>query len=488
MAVLRVLAAHRPPLCFIEGGENGSTPIFSGYLIELLPTLLNQANLQIVYELTAFAGSGGGMQANGSWTGVMGELVAGRTDLALFPLTLTSQRAQYIQATPPFMDDGYGILVKTRRLDSGYSFLLPFTGFTWAMLMVALVSIMLLLTLLDAVTRNARLRAFERLHGTQKLTRKRRDAKVVNHAIESIMMAVGNGAAPTSRSWAVKIVYIAWAVFCVIMLAAYTANLTANMTVSQLGVSFKTLQDLAQSRLPFGVPADSSIAAYFSSSADQAARLLQLKMREFKSTADGAEAVREEKISAFINDYATVQYFTQEPPCDLALSPETIGSGQLVLGLPRNSTLLPKLSAALLQLSEAGYMAELRRKWFVDSSRCSSDTSASSGSGQLHLNQAWSVFMIVAGGAAVGLLAAAGEMLYYRRLYTRMFALRQDVSVMGVRAAVKKRVTSGRHIMPNVSMHSDRSGVSNVTGPTSFKSVRFSDSLESLRILTPTLQ
>jgi hypothetical protein len=46
----------------------------------------------------------------------------------------------------------------------------------------------------------------------------------MNHAIESIMMAVGNGAAPTSRSWAVKIVYIAWAVFCVIMLAAYTVS------------------------------------------------------------------------------------------------------------------------------------------------------------------------------------------------------------------------------------------------------------------------
>jgi hypothetical protein len=50
------------------------------------------------------------------------------------------------------------------------------------------------------------------------------DTKIMNHAIESIMMAVGNGAAPTSRSWAVKIVYIAWAVFCVIMLAAYTVS------------------------------------------------------------------------------------------------------------------------------------------------------------------------------------------------------------------------------------------------------------------------
>jgi hypothetical protein len=52
-----------------------------------------------------------------------------------------------------------------------------------------------------------------------------------------------------------------------------------------------------------------------------------------------------------------VLLWLQEPPCDLALSPQTIGSGQLVLGLPKDSTLLQPLSAALLQLSEAGYMA-----------------------------------------------------------------------------------------------------------------------------------
>lgn len=47
----------------------------------------------------------------------------------------------------------------------------------------------------------------------------------------------------------------------------------------------------------------------------------------------------------------------QEPPCDLALGTETIGSGALVLGLAPNSTLKDKLDAALLQLSEAGYLA-----------------------------------------------------------------------------------------------------------------------------------
>lgn len=69
MAVLRVLAAHRPPLCFIDAGENGSQPIFSGYLVDLLPTLLNQAGLQLAYQLNAFSGSGGTLLPNGTWTG-----------------------------------------------------------------------------------------------------------------------------------------------------------------------------------------------------------------------------------------------------------------------------------------------------------------------------------------------------------------------------------------------------------------------------------
>jgi hypothetical protein len=76
-------------------------------------------------------------------------------------------------------------------------------------------------------------------------------------------------------------------------------------------------------------------------------------------------------------------------------------------------------AVAVAAAADGGGAAELRRKWFVDNSRCASEDMGTSGSGQLHLTQACSVFMIVAGGAAVGLLAAAGEMLYYRGLYTR---------------------------------------------------------------------
>lgn len=311
----------------------------------------------------------------------MGELTSGRADIALFPLTLTTQRAQYIQHTQPYMDEGYGLLVRTATVDPGYSFLLPFETFTWLMIALALLVVILLVFVLDSITRSARLKAIERTHGLVKVQRVRKrgkrvqvlastiDAsvpcctgcstktscawsspnathssklgsgaytydvgathvavhlliaddtdvlccadKLMGHAIETVMMAVGSGAAPTTRSCSVKVMFVSWAIFCVIMLSAYTANLTANLTVNQMATSIKTLADLRASSLPFGVPAQSSISGYFSNSSDQGARSLHSQMLEYKVPADAVEAVRQGKIAAYISDYPTVQYFTQ---------------------------------------------------------------------------------------------------------------------------------------------------------------------------------
>ncbi|KAF8062078.1 Glutamate receptor [Scenedesmus sp. PABB004] len=441
---LRVLAADRPPLVFIDDTAGGA-PIFRGYLVDLLPTLLQHAGLQLAYDVTAFTGSGGTLGANGTWSGVMGQLTSGRADLALFPLTLTSQRATAIAHTEPFMDDGYGILVRTKQVDPGYSFLLPFQPLTWLCFLMAMLGIMLLVSAIDAVTRRARLRAFARLHGEGFVAKRRRRDKLMSHAIETVMMAVGSGSAPTSRSAAVKLLFVAWAVFSIIMLSAYTANLTANMTVNQMGLAVSSLRDLAAAPAPFGVPAQSSVSAYFANSSDAGARALRHKMLEYPSTPDGVQAVRDGKIAAFINDYATLQYNTQVPPCDLALGAETIGSGQLVLGLaPNASRLADRLNAAMLQLNEAGYMAELRRKWFTESSSCLQEDSKAGGDGRLSMAQAWSVFLILAAGAGAALLVAGLELLYWKRGFKGVHELKRDVSALGIRPALRKRLSRGK--------------------------------------------
>jgi hypothetical protein len=98
---------------------------------------------------------------------------------------------------------------------------------------------------------------------------------------------------------------------CCLCRVLFAANLTANLTVNQLAVQVSTLADLAQSSAYFGVPADSSIAVYFTSSMDKSALLLRPRMVEYKRTEDGVEDVRRGKIAAFVSDHVNALHFTQ---------------------------------------------------------------------------------------------------------------------------------------------------------------------------------
>jgi ABC-type amino acid transport substrate-binding protein len=89
------------------------------------------------------------------------------------------------------------------------------------------------------------------------------------------------------------------------------ANLTANLTVNQLAVQISSLADLAQTASYFGVPADSSISVYFTSSMDKSALLLRPRMVEYKNTDDAVADVRQGKIAAFVTDHINALYFTQ---------------------------------------------------------------------------------------------------------------------------------------------------------------------------------
>ena len=137
---LRVVVAHRPPFVFVTnspGSSSGNTPFISGMLIELLNRILSTIETPLKYDLyVSPSNAGGTLQASGNWSGalgtgsaapllprllpslqhsacvqhascqamrlqepsevldspcsaagVVGELVSGRADVALFPLT-----------------------------------------------------------------------------------------------------------------------------------------------------------------------------------------------------------------------------------------------------------------------------------------------------------------------------------------------------------------------------------------------------------------
>ncbi|KAI8472309.1 MAG: hypothetical protein J3K34DRAFT_519790 [Monoraphidium minutum] len=436
-APLRVVVAHRPPLVFVKDGPNGTT--YTGMLIELLPRLLEQADIRRDYSIyTLPSGGGGTLLANGSWTGVMGELTRRRADLALFPLTLTRARNQYISATVAFMDTGFALLVRIVKLSRSYSFLLPFEArclrTTWLLVFAALAAVILVASLLQSWTRRARYRALERRYGLEQTNVGGRRERVMQHGIQSIFTLIGQGSAPKAHSWGVKLLYLAWALFSVtmlfalfsvIMLSAYTANLTANLTVSRMGSTIQSLLDLKRSGQMFGVPFDSSVSRYFRDSNDGLATSLEVAMVEYKDSATAVSDLRRGGIGAYITDYPVVKGLAAEPPCELSVSAATFGPGQLVIGLQPNSSLHWALDAALLEMFETGTMSELHRTWFVEMSSCTGAEAASEGGADgLSVDNVSSVFVMLAAGFGVALLWAAAEVAYYRFVYHKVHTIK----------------------------------------------------------------
>ncbi|RWS07676.1 uncharacterized protein B4U79_10390 [Dinothrombium tinctorium] len=83
----------------------------SGFLVAMLDAMKQYSNFE--YELNlAKDGRYGAPDANGTYDGMIGELMRGEADLAVADLTLTEMRSKVIDFSIPFISTGIGLIVK----------------------------------------------------------------------------------------------------------------------------------------------------------------------------------------------------------------------------------------------------------------------------------------------------------------------------------------------------------------------------------------
>ncbi|VDQ03462.1 unnamed protein product [Trichobilharzia regenti] len=91
-----------------------------GYCIDLLRLLANRTGLELTptpftYDLH-LVGDGqigdAGENETHKWTGIIGEILSGKADLAVAPVSITPERAARVEFTKPFKYLGITILVK----------------------------------------------------------------------------------------------------------------------------------------------------------------------------------------------------------------------------------------------------------------------------------------------------------------------------------------------------------------------------------------
>jgi glutamate receptor, ionotropic, invertebrate len=154
--------AEQPYVFYREKDRDGNilngNERFSGYAIDLIAKLqVNSTQFKYTFFKVGDNKVGVFDKDKGTWNGLIGEILAGRADLAIADLTITYDRKKVVDFTNPFMNLGIGILYTAKpdkKTKSIFSFLDPFVPHVWYYTGLAYLLISVLVFILSRINKD----------------------------------------------------------------------------------------------------------------------------------------------------------------------------------------------------------------------------------------------------------------------------------------------------------------------------------------------
>ncbi|CAH2062148.1 unnamed protein product, partial [Iphiclides podalirius] len=344
--------------------EDGQ-PLFHGYCIDLIEKLSQTMGFD--YEIVSPRSGGFGHRLpNGSWNGVVGDLMRGETDIAVAALTMTAEREEVIDFVAPYFEQT-GILIAIRkpiRKTSLFKFMTVLRTEVWLSIVAALLLTGVMIWLLEKYSPySARNNPDAYPYPCREFTLK-----------ESFWFALtsftpqGGGEAPKALSG--RTLVAAYWLFVVLMLATFTANLAAFLTVERMQlhssrvwkeITLNATSDQAQYRV-WDYPIR-----------EQYGHIL-LAINASGPVADAESGFREvnehtEADFAFIHDSAEIKYEVTRN-CNLTEVGEVFAEQPYAIAVQQGSRLQESLSRALLELQKERFLEQLSAKWALTFRYC----------------------------------------------------------------------------------------------------------------------
>ncbi|XP_051493024.1 probable glutamate receptor isoform X1 [Apus apus] len=397
LPTLTVTTIPEDPYVMVRNAE------LEGYCIDLLKALSGM--LHFSYRVKVVGdGKYGAVSASGNWTGMIGEILRKEADIAVAPLTVTSEREEVVSFTTPFLQTGIGILLRKDTISqelSFFHFLAPFSKEIWTGLLFAYVLTCFCLFLV------ARLSPCEWNEPKNE----------ENHFtfLNSLWFGAGalalQGVTPQPKALSVRVIAAIWWLFTIALLAAYIANFTALLSSGTEQLPIQTFEDLVKQRkIEFGTLEGSSTFYYFKNSKNPIHQMIYEymdKRRDHVLVKTYQEAVQRvmESDYAFIGESIS-QDLAAARHCNLIRAPEVIGARGFGIAATQASPWIKQLSVAILKLRESGDLDYLRNKWWESSCLHRSRDRWS----PLQPQALGGLFLTLAIGLALGVIAALVEL------------------------------------------------------------------------------
>ncbi|XP_038055631.1 glutamate receptor 4-like [Patiria miniata] len=426
---------------------------FQGYAIDLLEEIVQKFPFK--YKIQLVRDNTYGIPVNGTWNGMVGELVRGEADIAVAPLTIISDRERVIDFTKPFMSLGISIMIKkpqTTKPDV-FSFMHPLSYEIWMCIVLAYAGVSVVLFLVSRFSPKewypveyTRVPTDEPNGAIPPKEQTTNDFGITNSLWFSFGALMQQGCDISPRSLSGRIVGGVWWFFTLIIISSYTANLAAFLTVERMVTDIQSAEDLVASKdVSYGMVAAGSTEEFFRQSKiplymDMWNYMNSTERAVLMTTNDqGLERLRHMNGKfAFLMESTMNEYFSQQKPCDTLKVGQNLDSKSYGIGVSRNLTRFSdELTLAILQLREEGVLDALKKRWWFDKGQCH-EADADSGSNALSLSNVAGVFYILVGGLALALMSAIMEFYWKSRSQSR----KQKTSLAAaMRAKVRLSVT-----------------------------------------------
>ncbi|XP_033880587.1 glutamate receptor ionotropic, delta-1-like isoform X1 [Acipenser ruthenus] len=420
---LKVVTVLEEPFVMVAENILGQPKRYKGFSMDVLDALAK--NLGFKYEIYQVLDSKYGQKLhNGSWNGMIGELINKHADLAISAITITPERESVVDFSKRYMDYSVGILIrKPEEKINIFSLFAPFDLAVWACIAAAIPVVGVLIFVLNHMQS-----VQAQTPPTHQQQPPAPSAFTSLHSAIWIVYGafVQQGGESTVSSVALRIVMGSWWLFTLIVCSSYTANLAAYLTVSRMDNTIRSFQDLArQADLSYGTVRDSAVYDYFrakgTNSLEQDSTFSELWRTISKnngadnSVSGPSEGIRKAKKSsyAFLWDMAVVEYAAlTDDDCSLTVLRNSISSKGYGIALQHGSPYRDLFSQRILELQDNGDLDIFKQKWWPRMGRCDLD---SHGNPQpdgraLKLHSFAGVFCILAAGLLLACLVAGLEM------------------------------------------------------------------------------
>lgn len=388
---LQIVTLINAPYMMLKSEINGSilqgNDRFEGFCKDMLDLLAKQMDFE--YDLHVVADGTYGIydKSQGQWTGIVGELIQGKADLAVADLIITGKRQRVIEFTDPYEMVGFSLLMKNPlTVTNGSNILFFLSAFTTDVWICILFAVILFCVLFHFITRFTG--APDSIESASGIWGRKHTAVVNVWFTVGSSLLQGTGVYPRSISSRILsgFCWFFTLVFSAMFIASVAAQIMTrrlsderNPQLSQIkSLSLESIiaESVSRGWPKIGLVKPSNTANFMKKSTlpiyIEFAKYLENNPEVTVSTAaEGVKRVRESNgnYMALLGCLAA-DYAARRKPCDLIVTPHSIHYAAFGLATPQGSHLSSDLKTALHIIQHQGALAELHKKWWMDSNEC----------------------------------------------------------------------------------------------------------------------